>query len=143
MVVGGGVVDRATVRTARTAAVGVDDRTGVELARRVVVCTTLVFAGVALATFRVCVGEFFLADVFAPVGAVARRASGVVDPCGSPCKVTNAAPTATAPATAPTVAQDSDSLRRAIEGFSQRRVPRDSPSSAAQKATPPYRLVAT
>ena len=45
--VGGGGLDEETVRAARTAVVGADERTVLEPARRAVTCTTLVFAGVA------------------------------------------------------------------------------------------------
>jgi hypothetical protein len=64
-------------------------------------------------------------------------------PCGRPWTTATAAPTASAPPRAPIIAHDSDSRRRGSDGVSQRRAARGKPSSAAQNATPPYRLAAT
>ena len=64
-------------------------------------------------------------------------------PCGRPCTTATAEPTASAPPSAPIIAHDSESRRRGSDGASQRRVARGKPSSAAQNATPPYRLAAT
>ena len=56
---------------------------------------------------------------------------------GRPCTIATAAPTANAPPRAPSIAHDRETRRRGSDGASQRRVARDKPSSAAQKATPP------
>jgi hypothetical protein len=63
--------------------------------------------------------------------------------CGRPCTTATAAPTASAPPSAPIIAHDRESRRRGSDGVSQRRTARRKPSSAAQNATPPYRLAAT
>jgi hypothetical protein len=76
--VGGGGLDEETVRTARTAVVGADERTVVEPAWRAVACTTLVFVGGALAaTFRCCWRRDVLAD------AVSLLADAVSLPAGA------------------------------------------------------------
>jgi hypothetical protein len=134
---GGGLAE--TVRTARIGVVAAD-------ADGFATAGWDVFAGTCARTFAV--GACFavvrgrLVDFWPGVLFVV----GTEPPCsatvfgaapGKPCTTATAAPTANAPPRAPIVAHDSDSFRRAIDGFSHRRVPRVRPSSAAQKATPP------
>jgi hypothetical protein len=71
----------------------------------------------------------------APEPACSATAFGAVR--GKPCTIATAAPTANAPARAPSIAHERETRRRGSDGASQRRVARDKPSSAAQNATPP------
>ena len=89
-------------------------------------------------------GREFLADEpFAEATEPVCSPLAVGAPCGRPWTTATAAPTASAPPSAPIIAHDRESRRRGSDGVSQRRAARGKPSSAAQNATPPYRLAAT
>jgi hypothetical protein len=134
---GGGLAE--TVRTAR---IGVDaaDADGFSTTGWVLFVGVCARAFAVVACFALVRGRLvgfwsgvlFAVDTEPPCSATV---FGVAP--GKPCTTATAAPTASAPPRAPIVAHDSDSFKRAIDGFSHRRVPRVRPSSAAQKATPP------
>jgi hypothetical protein len=141
VVLGAGSLGDEIVRTASWAVAGLDECVVVGLALcatafTTFALTTFALAGVALASFGGRQREL-LAETVAPVADVAGRATGVALLRGKPCTTATAAPTASAPPSAPTVAHDSAGLRRAIDAGSHGRGPRCSPSSDAQKATPP------
>jgi len=145
---GGGVLELETVRTARTASDEEDeeDERGVTgwWDGRVVARPTLAFAveacfaGLWARGREVLSGEFLAAATEAVCFPLA-----VGEPCGRPWTTATTAPTASAPPRAPIIAHDSESRRRGSDDVSQRRAARGKPSSAAQNATPPYRLAAT
>jgi hypothetical protein len=145
---GGGVLELETVRAARTAPDEADeeDEGGVTgwwdgrvvprpaLAFAVEAC----FAGLGTGG-REVLSDDFLAAATEPVCLPL----AVGEPCGRPWTTATTAPTASAPPRAPIIAHDRESRRRGSDGVSQRRAARGKPSSAAQNATPPYRLAAT
>jgi hypothetical protein len=141
---GGGGLDE-TVRTARIGVVATDAdgfwTAGWDVFAGACACTFAVVACLAVVRGRRV--EFRPGVLFAVDTEPACSAAVLGAAPGKPCTTATAAPTASAPPRAPIVAHDSDSFRRAIDGFSHRRAPRARPSSAAQKATPPYRLAAT
>jgi len=144
-VLGGDVLELETVRAARTPPDEEDEGwvTGwwdgrvvarPPLAFAVEAC----FAGLCARGREVLSGEFLAAATEPVCFPLA-----VGEPCGRPRRTATTAPTASAPPRAPIIAHDRESLRRGSDGASQRRAARDKPSSAAQNATPPYRLAAT
>ena len=148
---GAGVLELETVRAARTAPDEEDEEYGGDergvtawwdgrvvarpaLAFAVEAC----FAGLWARGREVLSGEFLAAPtepVCLPLAAG--------EPCGRPWTTPTTAPTASAPPRAPIIAQDRERRRRGSDGVSQRRAARGKSSSAAQNATPPYRLAAT
>jgi hypothetical protein len=132
----GADVPAETVRVARIADVA-DDPDGDERLTAAldgrVLWTTRDFAVVAcLAGFRAPGVEFWADRVLAMVAEPACSATAFGVPLGRPCTITTAAPTASAPPTAPTIPQDSESRRRESDDASQRRPARANPSWSAQ-----------
>jgi len=133
-----------TARAARIAVAEVGERLTAALAGRVRVCATLALAVVAsFAELRTRGREFLADELFDAATEPACAESGAGAPRGKPCTIATAAPTPRAPPSAPIIAHDRERRKRAIDAISHRRAPRGRPSSAAQKATPPYRLAAT
>jgi hypothetical protein len=145
---GAGGLEDETVRTARTAVPEPDERCATGWDRRVERCTTFALAVAAwLAGFRTCdrallACEPLVDGLLATAAESAPCATGAGAPRGSPCTIATAAPTPNAPPSAPIIAHESERRRRPNEGASHWRA-RRKPSSAAQKATPPYLLAAT
>jgi hypothetical protein len=134
---GGGLAE--TVRTARFCVDEVDDdgfwTAGWDVFAGLF---TRVFAVVArLADVRARRVELLAGELFAVVTEPACSATAFGAARGKPCTIATAAPTASAPPSAPIIAHDRESRRRGSDGASQRRAARGKPSSAAQNATPP------
>jgi hypothetical protein len=111
---------------------------------RVVACTTFAFAvDACFAGLRARGRELLAAELLAAATEPVCFPLAVGAPCGKPWTTATAAPTASAPPSAPIIAHDTESRRRGSDGVSHRRAARGKPSSAAQNATPPYRLAAT
>ena len=145
---GGGALELETVRTARTAPDEEDEADERVVTGwcdgRVVARPALAFAVEACfaglwARGREVLPDEFLAAATEPVCFPL----AVGEPCGRPWTTPTTAPTANAPPRAPIIAHERESRRRGSDGASHRRAARDKPSSAAQNATPPYRLAAT
>jgi len=132
-----------TVRTARIGVVEADGFSAAGAGAFVGVCTRVFAVATCFAGFRGRRVEFWLDGLLGVATEVACSATAFEAPRGKPCTITTAAPTASAPPRAPTVAHDSESRRRGNDGASQRETARGKPSSAAQNAMPPYRLAAT
>jgi hypothetical protein len=128
-----------TVRTARIGVVEPDVDGFSTAACDVFVCLfTRAFAVVArLGDVRARPVELLAGELFAVVTEPACAAAAFGAARGKPCTIATAAPTASAPPSAPIIAQDSERRRRGSDGASQRRAARGKPSSAAQNATPP------
>jgi hypothetical protein len=144
-VLGGGVLELETVRAARTAPDEEDEGwvTG-WWEGRVVAPPALAFAVEACFAGLRARGRDVLSDGF--LGVATEPVCfplAVGEPPGRPWTTATTAPTASAPPRAPIIAHDRESRRRGSDGVSQRRAARGKPSSAAQNATPPYRLAAT
>jgi len=147
-VLGGGVLELETVRAARTAPDEEDEEyeggvTGWWDARVVArpalaFAVEACFAGLWARGREVLSGEFLAAATEPVCFPLA-----VGEPFGRPWTTATTAPTASAPPRAPIIAQDRERRRRGSDGVSQRRAARGKSSSAAQNATPPYRLAAT
>ena len=132
-----------TVRTARIGVVEADGFSAAGWDALAGVCTRAFAVATCFAGFRGRRVEFWLDGLLGVATEVACSATAFEAPRGKPCTITTAAPTASAPPRAPTVAHDSESRRRGNDGASQRETARGKPSSAAQNAMPPYRLAAT
>ena len=132
---GGGLAE--TVRTARTGVVEADGFSATGWDAFAGVCTRTFAVVAGFAGFRARRVEFWADGLLAVVTEPACSATAVGAPRGKPCAITTAAPTASAPPTAPIIAHDSESRRRGSDAASQRRAARRKPSSAAQNATPP------
>jgi hypothetical protein len=144
-VLGGGELGLETVRAARTAPDEEDE--GWLTAwwdGRVFARTAFAFGVVAcFAGLREGVRELLADELLAAATEPVCFPLAVGAPCGKPWTTATAAPTASAPPSAPIIAHDTESRRRGSDGVSHRRAARGKPSSAAQNATPPYRLAAT
>ena len=127
-----------TVRVTTIAVVGVDERSAAGVDGCVGVWATRAFAVVVrFAGFRARRVELWADGLLAAATEPVFSAITFGAPRGKPCPITTAAPTASAPPTAPTIAHDTESRSRGNDGVSQRRATRGKPSSAAQNATPP------
>jgi len=145
---GGGVLELETVRAARTAPDEEDEEDERGVAGwwdgPVVARPALAFAVEAcLAGLWARGREVLSGDFLAAATEPVCFPLAVGEPCGRPWTTATTAPTASAPPRAPIIAHDRESRRRGSDGASQRRAARGKPSSAAQNATPPYRLAAT
>jgi hypothetical protein len=147
-VLDGGGLELETVRAARTAPDEEDEEDEGWVTGwwdgRVVARPPLAFAVEAcFAGLWVCGREVLSGEFLAAATEPVCFPLAVGEPCGRPWTTATTAPTASAPPRAPIIAHDRESRRRGSDGVSQRRAARGRPSSAAQNATPPYRLAAT